>query len=108
MTVVIEPHDDFRASSTVDVLRQADRELVGLLCDTHDTFASSGKDPPETLSMSALHLESSIEIQTSGVPDISITAPGVTLVPSNVHSLLEHLDPKAVCITGRNQEAVTK
>jgi sugar phosphate isomerase/epimerase len=50
VTVIIESHDHFTASSTLkDVLRQADSEHVGLLWDAHHTFATSNEDPQFTV-----------------------------------------------------------
>jgi sugar phosphate isomerase/epimerase len=50
VTVVIESHDHFTASSTLkDVLRQADSGHVGLLWDAHHTFATSNEDPEFTV-----------------------------------------------------------
>jgi sugar phosphate isomerase/epimerase len=50
VTVVIESHDHFTASSTLkNVLRAADSEHVGLLWDAHHTFATSNEDPEFTV-----------------------------------------------------------
>ncbi len=50
VTVVIESHDHFTASSTLkDVLRQADSGHVGLLWDAHHTFATWNEDPEFTV-----------------------------------------------------------
>jgi sugar phosphate isomerase/epimerase len=50
VTVIIESHDHFTASSTLrDVLTQADSEHVGLLWDAHHTFATSNEDPEATV-----------------------------------------------------------
>jgi sugar phosphate isomerase/epimerase len=50
VTVLIESHDHFTASSTLkDVLRQADSDHVGLLWDAHHTFATSNEDPEFTV-----------------------------------------------------------
>ena len=50
VTVIIESHDHFTASSSLkDVLTQADSEHVGLLWDAHHTFATAGEDPEFTV-----------------------------------------------------------
>lgn len=50
VTVMIESHDHFTASSTLkDVLRAADSEHVGLLWDAHHTFATSNEEPEFTV-----------------------------------------------------------
>jgi len=50
VTVLIESHDHFTASSTLkDVLRGADSEHVGLLWDAHHTFATSNEEPEFTV-----------------------------------------------------------
>src|SRR6266700_741453 len=50
VTVIIESHDHFTASSTLkSVLQQADSEHVGLLWDAHHTFATSNEDPESTV-----------------------------------------------------------
>ena len=50
VTVLIESHDHFTASSTLkDVLRGADSKHVGLLWDAHHTFATSNEDPEFTV-----------------------------------------------------------
>ena len=50
VTVLIESHDHFTASSTLkDVLREADSDHVGLLWDAHHTFATSDEDPEFTV-----------------------------------------------------------
>ncbi len=50
VTVIIESHDHFTASSTLkDVLSRADSEHVGLLWDAHHTFATSNEDPEFTV-----------------------------------------------------------
>jgi len=50
VTVLIESHDHFTASSTLkDVMRQADSNHVGLLWDAHHTFATSNEDPEFTV-----------------------------------------------------------
>jgi sugar phosphate isomerase/epimerase len=50
VTVLIESHDHFTASSTLkDVLREADSNHVGLLWDAHHTFATSNEDPEFTV-----------------------------------------------------------
>ena len=50
VTVVIESHDHFTASSTLkDVLRAANSNHVGLLWDAHHTFATSNEDPEFTV-----------------------------------------------------------
>jgi sugar phosphate isomerase/epimerase len=50
VTVIIESHDHFTASSTLkDVLRAADSPHVGLLWDAHHTFATSNEDPKFTV-----------------------------------------------------------
>ncbi len=50
VTVLIESHDHFTASSTLkDVLRQADSDHVGLLWDAHHTYATSNEDPEFTV-----------------------------------------------------------
>jgi len=50
VTVIIESHDHFTASSTLrDVLQQAASDHVGLLWDAHHTFATAGEDPEFTV-----------------------------------------------------------
>jgi sugar phosphate isomerase/epimerase len=50
VTVLIESHDHFTASSTLkDVLRSAGSDHVGLLWDAHHTFATSNEDPEFTV-----------------------------------------------------------
>ncbi len=50
VTVIIESHDHFTASSSLkDVLTQADSEHVGLLWDAHHTFATANEDPEFTV-----------------------------------------------------------
>ena len=50
VTVIIESHDHFTSSATLqDVLRAADSEHVGLLWDAHHTFATSNEDPDFTV-----------------------------------------------------------
>jgi len=50
VTVIIESHDHFTASSTLkDVLHAADSEHVALLWDAHHTFATSNEDPEFTV-----------------------------------------------------------
>jgi sugar phosphate isomerase/epimerase len=50
VTVIIESHDHFTASTTLkDVLTQAASEHVGLLWDAHHTFATSNEDPESTV-----------------------------------------------------------
>ena len=50
VTVLIESHDHFTASSTLkDVLREANSDHVGLLWDAHHTFATSNEDPEFTV-----------------------------------------------------------
>jgi sugar phosphate isomerase/epimerase len=50
VTVIIESHDHFTASSTLkDVLTQAGSDHVGLLWDAHHTFATSNEDPEFTV-----------------------------------------------------------
>jgi sugar phosphate isomerase/epimerase len=50
VTVVIESHDHFTASSTLkDVLRAAASDHVGLLWDAHHTFATSNEAPEFTV-----------------------------------------------------------
>jgi sugar phosphate isomerase/epimerase len=50
VTVIIESHDDFTASSTLtDVLHRADSKSVALLWDAHHTFAESNEDPKFTV-----------------------------------------------------------
>jgi sugar phosphate isomerase/epimerase len=50
VTVLIESHDHFTASSTLkDVLRGDDSEHVGLLWDAHHTFATSNEEPEFTV-----------------------------------------------------------
>ena len=50
VTVIIESHDHFTSSATLqDVLRAADSEHVGLLWDAHHTFATSNEDPEFTV-----------------------------------------------------------
>jgi sugar phosphate isomerase/epimerase len=50
VTVLIESHDHFTASSTLkDVLREANSDHVGLLWDAHHTFATSTEDPEFTV-----------------------------------------------------------
>jgi sugar phosphate isomerase/epimerase len=50
VTVIIESHDHFTASSTLkDVLHAADSENVALLWDAHHTFATSNEDPEFTV-----------------------------------------------------------
>jgi sugar phosphate isomerase/epimerase len=50
VTVIIESHDHFTASSTLeDVLSRADSEHVGLLWDAHHTFVTSNEDPEFTV-----------------------------------------------------------
>jgi sugar phosphate isomerase/epimerase len=50
VSVIIESHDHFTASSTLkDVLQSADSEHVGLLWDAHHTFATSNEDPEFTV-----------------------------------------------------------
>ncbi|HLV88929.1 MAG TPA: sugar phosphate isomerase/epimerase family protein [Candidatus Sulfotelmatobacter sp.] len=50
VTVIIESHDHFTASSSLkDVLNRADSDHVGLLWDAHHTFATAGEDPEFTV-----------------------------------------------------------
>ena len=50
VTVIIESHDHFTASSTLkDILSRVDSEHVGLLWDAHHTFATSNEDPEFTV-----------------------------------------------------------
>ncbi len=50
VTVLIESHDHFTASSTLeDVLLEADSKHVGLLWDAHHTFATSNEEPEFTV-----------------------------------------------------------
>ena len=50
VTVIIESHDHFTASSSLkDVLTQADSEHVALLWDAHHTFATANEDPEFTV-----------------------------------------------------------
>ncbi len=50
VTVILESHDHFTASSTLkDVMQQADSEHVGLLWDAHHTFTTAGEDPEFTV-----------------------------------------------------------
>jgi sugar phosphate isomerase/epimerase len=50
VTVIIESHDHFTASSTLkDVLTQAGSDHIGLLWDAHHTFATSNEDPEFTV-----------------------------------------------------------
>ena len=50
VTVILESHDHFTASSTLkDVLQRADSEHVGLLWDAHHTFATAGEEPEFTV-----------------------------------------------------------
>ena len=50
VTVLIESHDHFTASSTLKgILRGADSEHVGLLWDAHHTFATSNEEPEFTV-----------------------------------------------------------
>jgi sugar phosphate isomerase/epimerase len=50
VTVIIESHDHFTSSATLqDVLHAADSEHVGLLWDAHHTFATSNEDPEFTV-----------------------------------------------------------
>lgn len=50
VTVIIESHDNFTASSTLsDVLQAAHSDHVALLWDAHHTFATSGEDPEFTV-----------------------------------------------------------
>ena len=50
VTVIIESHDHFTASSSLkDVFTQADSEHVGLLWDAHHTYATAGEDPQFTV-----------------------------------------------------------
>jgi len=50
VTVIIESHDHFTASSTLkDVLQQAASDHVGLLWDAHHTFTTAGEDPEFTV-----------------------------------------------------------
>jgi sugar phosphate isomerase/epimerase len=50
VTVLIESHDHFTASTSLkDVLRAANSDHVGLLWDAHHTFADSNEDPEFTV-----------------------------------------------------------
>jgi sugar phosphate isomerase/epimerase len=50
VTIMIESHDHFTATSTLkDVLHAADSEHVGLLWDAHHTFATSNEQPEDTV-----------------------------------------------------------
>ena len=50
VTVVIESHDHFTASTTLaDVFRMADSKRIGLLWDAHHTFADSSEEPESTV-----------------------------------------------------------
>lgn len=50
VTVIIESHDHFTASSTLkDVLEEANSSDVGLLWDAHHTFATANEDPEYTV-----------------------------------------------------------
>lgn len=50
VTVMIESHDHFTASSTLkDVLHAANSEHVALLWDAHHTFATSNEQPEDTV-----------------------------------------------------------
>jgi sugar phosphate isomerase/epimerase len=50
VTIILESHDNFTASATLDdVLRQAKSQNVALLWDAHHTFATAGEDPEFTV-----------------------------------------------------------
>lgn len=50
VTVIIESHDHFTASSSLkDVFGQADSKHVGLLWDAHHTYATANEDPEFTV-----------------------------------------------------------
>lgn len=50
VTVIIESHDHFTSSATLeDVLSMANSEHVALLWDAHHTFATSGEEPEFTV-----------------------------------------------------------